>query len=202
MRHRISCWGCRKYIIEKLARIPVEVDVASEFRYRDPLISDKDLVIIISQSGETIDTLFALRESKKKGARVLSIVNVVGSSIARESDDVLYTWAGPEIAVASTKAYNTQLSALYLIALDFAYKLGRIDRDYYSKVIEELKAVPREIEKVLANRDIIQKFASQHYNAKSIFFIGRGLDYALSMEGSLKLKEIPIFTLRPMPGES
>lgn len=179
-----------KYIIEKLARIPVEVDVASEFRYRDPLISDKDLVIIISQSGETIDTLFALRESKKKGARVLSIVNVVGSSIARESDDVLYTWAGPEIAVASTKAYNTQLSALYLIALDFAYKLGRIDRDYYSKVIEELKAVPREIEKVLANRDIIQKFASQHYNAKSIFFIGRGLDYALSMEGSLKLKEI------------
>jgi len=179
-----------KYIIEKLARIPVEVDVASEFRYRDPLISDKDLVIIISQSGETIDTLFALRESKKKGARVLSIVNVVGSSIARESDDVLYTWAGPEIAVASTKAYNTQLSALYLIALDFAYKLGRIYRDYYSKVIEELKAVPREIEKVLANRDIIQKFASQHYNAKSIFFIGRGLDYALSMEGSLKLKEI------------
>jgi len=113
-----------KYIIEKLARIPVEVDVASEFRYRDPLISDKDLVIIISQSGETIDTLFALRESKKKGARVLSIVNVVGSSIARESDDVLYTWAGPEIAVASTKAYNTQLSALYLIALDFAYKLA------------------------------------------------------------------------------
>ncbi|ODM25055.1 glutamine--fructose-6-phosphate aminotransferase [Clostridium sp. Bc-iso-3] len=179
-----------KYIIEKLARIPVEVDVASEFRYRDPLISDRDLVIIISQSGETIDTLFALRESKKKGARVLSIVNVVGSSIARESDDVLYTWAGPEIAVASTKAYNTQLSALYLVALDFAYKLGRIEKDYYSNVIEGLKAIPGEIEKVLANRDTIQKFASQHYNAKSIFFIGRGLDYALSMEGSLKLKEI------------
>jgi len=179
-----------KYIIEKLARIPVEVDVASEFRYRDPLICDRDMVIIISQSGETIDTLFALRESKKKGARVLSIVNVVGSSIARESDDVLYTWAGPEIAVASTKAYNTQLSALYLVALDFAYKLGRIEKDYYSNVIEGLKAIPGEIEKVLANRDTIQKFASQHYNAKSIFFIGRGLDYALSMEGSLKLKEI------------
>jgi glucosamine--fructose-6-phosphate aminotransferase (isomerizing) len=179
-----------KYIIEKLARIPVEVDVASEFRYRDPLITDRNLVIIISQSGETIDTLFALRESKKKGARVLSIVNVVGSSIARESDDVLYTWAGPEIAVASTKAYNTQLSALYLIALDFAYKMGRIDKDYYSSVIEGLKAIPQEIEKVLANKDTIQKFAAQHYNAKSIFFIGRGLDYALSMEGSLKLKEI------------
>ena len=179
-----------KYIIEKLARIPVEVDVASEFRYRDPLITDRNLVIIISQSGETIDTLFALRESKKKGARVLSIVNVVGSSIARESDDVLYTWAGPEIAVASTKAYNTQLSALYLIALDFAYKMGRIDKDYYSSVIEGLKAIPQEIEKVLANKDTIQKFAAQHYNAKSIFFIGSGLDYALSMEGSLKLKEI------------
>ncbi|HOM03146.1 MAG TPA: glutamine--fructose-6-phosphate transaminase (isomerizing) [Acetivibrio sp.] len=179
-----------KYIIEKLARIPVEVDVASEFRYRDPLVGDRNLVIIISQSGETIDTLFALRESKKKGAKVLSIVNVVGSSIARESDNVLYTWAGPEIAVASTKAYNTQLSALYLIALDFAYKLGRIDKEYYSNIIEGLRAIPREIEKVLANKDTIQKFAAQHYNAKSIFFIGRGLDYALSMEGSLKLKEI------------
>ncbi|GAE90651.1 glucosamine-fructose-6-phosphate aminotransferase [Acetivibrio straminisolvens JCM 21531] len=191
-----------KYIIEKLARIPVEVDVASEFRYRDPLITDRNLVIIISQSGETIDTLFALRESKKKGARVLSIVNVVGSSIARESDDVLYTWAGPEIAVASTKAYNTQLSALYLIALDFAYKMGRIDKDYYSSVIEGLKAIPQEIEKVLANKDTIQKFAAQHYNAKSIFFIGRGLDYALSMEGSLKLKEISYIHSELMPEEN
>lgn len=179
-----------KYIIEKMARIPVEVDVASEFRYRDPLITDRNLVIIISQSGETLDTLFALRESKKKGARVLSIVNVVGSSISRESHDVLYTWAGPEIAVASTKAYNTQLAALYLIALDFAYKKGQIEKGFYQKVIEELKTLPQAIEGILANKEVIQRFASHHYNAKSIFFIGRGLDYALSMEGSLKLKEI------------
>lgn len=179
-----------RYIIEKFARIPVEVDVASEFRYRDPIISNKNLVIIISQSGETLDTLFALRESKKKGARTLSIVNVVGSSIARESDDVLYTWAGPEIAVASTKAYNTQLAALYLIALDFAVKKGVMDIKTAGSVLEELQNVPDKIEKVLENKEVIQKFASQHYNAKSIFFIGRGLDYALSMEGSLKLKEI------------
>lgn len=179
-----------KYLIEKLARIPVEIDVASEFRYRDPIINDKNLVIIISQSGETLDTLFALREAKKKGARVLSIVNVVGSSIARESNDVLYTWAGPEIAVASTKAYNTQLSALYLIALDFAMKKGLIDEEYSKKIIEELRNIPKAIENILENREVIQKFASEHYNAKSIFFIGRGFDYALSMEGSLKLKEI------------
>ncbi len=179
-----------KYVIEKLARIPVEVDLASEFRYRDPMISDKNLVIIISQSGETIDTLFALREAKKKGARILSIVNVVGSSIARESDDVIYTWAGPEIAVASTKAYNTQLSVLYLIALDFANKKAAIGKNVYEKTIKSLQEVPDALDKVLASRDDIQKFSSQHYNANSIFFIGRGLDYALSMEGSLKLKEI------------
>ncbi|MCR4435970.1 MAG: glutamine--fructose-6-phosphate transaminase (isomerizing) [Clostridiales bacterium] len=179
-----------KYIIERLARIPVEVDVASEFRYRDPLINDRNLVIIISQSGETIDTLFALRESKKKGARVLAVVNVVGSSIAREADDVLYTWAGPEIAVASTKAYNTQLAAIYMIALDLAYKKGSIDIETYKKTVEGLKDTPRALEKVLSDKDAVQKFAAQHYNAKSIFFIGRGLDYALSMEGSLKLKEI------------
>ncbi|MDF2523841.1 MAG: glmS [Clostridiales bacterium] len=179
-----------KYIIEKLARIPVEVDVASEFRYRDPLVSDKNLVIIISQSGETLDTLAALRESKRRGARILSIVNVVGSSIARESNDLLYTWAGPEIAVASTKAYNTQLSALYLVALDLAYKKGEINKEKLDKTIEGLKGIPEAVDKVLANKEVVQKFASQHYNAKSIFFIGRGLDYALSMEGSLKLKEI------------
>ncbi|MCX8128519.1 MAG: glutamine--fructose-6-phosphate transaminase (isomerizing) [Clostridia bacterium] len=179
-----------KYVIEKLARIPVEVDVASEFRYRDPLINSRNLVIIISQSGETIDTLFALRESKKRGARTLAVVNVVGSSIAREADDVLYTWAGPEIAVASTKAYNTQLAAMYLIALNFAQKKGTIDDKLSGKIIEELKSTSNAIEKVLANKEDIQKFASRHYNAKSIFFIGRGLDYALSMEGSLKLKEI------------
>jgi len=179
-----------KYIIEKLARIPVEIDIASEFRYRDPLISDRNLVIIISQSGETLDTLVALKESKKRGAKILSIVNVVGSSIARESENVLYTWAGPEISVASTKAYNAQLAALYLIAFDFAYKKGRLDEATYKSCIKELKSLPSKTEEVLANKEIIQKFASQHYNAKSIFFIGRGLDYALSMEGSLKLKEI------------
>ncbi len=179
-----------KYLIEKLARIPVETDVASEFRYRDPIISEKNLVIIISQSGETLDTLFALREAKKKGAKVLSIVNVVGSSIARESDNVLYTWAGPEIAVASTKAYNTQLTALTLIALDFAYKKNLLDDKQLAEMLEGLKNIPAALEKILSDKDDIQKFASEHYNAKSIFFIGRSLDYALSMEGSLKLKEI------------
>lgn len=179
-----------KYIIEKMAKIPVEVDVASEFRYRDPLVSDRNLVIIISQSGETLDTLAALREAKKRGARILSIVNVVGSSIARESNDLLYTWAGPEIAVASTKAYSTQLCALYLVALDLAYKKGQLDEQTYSTIIAQLEELPAAVEKVLANKEVVQKFAAQHYNAKSIFFIGRGLDYALSMEGSLKLKEI------------
>lgn len=179
-----------KYVIEKLARIPVEVDLASEFRYRDPMIGPDCLTIIISQSGETIDTLFALREAKKRGSRILSIVNVVGSSIARESDNVLYTWAGPEIAVASTKAYNTQLSALYLIAMDFAYKKGAMSLEALEETVLNLRQAAVSIEKVLAEREKIQKFASQHYNAKSVFFIGRGLDFALSMEGSLKLKEI------------
>lgn len=179
-----------KYAIEKMARIPVEVDLASEFRYRDPMVDDKCLAIIISQSGETIDTLFAIREAKKKGAKTLSIVNVVGSSIARESDNVLYTWAGPEIAVASTKAYNTQLAALYLIAADFACKRGLIKEDELCKFIDSIKKVPDYINSILDNKEVIQKFSSMHYNAKSIFFIGRGLDYALSMEGSLKLKEI------------
>lgn len=179
-----------KYIIEKLCRIPVEVDVASEFRYRDPLISEKNMTIIISQSGETLDTLFALREAKKKGSRILSIVNVVGSSIARDSDDVLYTWAGPEIAVASTKAYNTQLTALYLVALHLALKKETISKEEADSILEQLKSIPGGVEKILQDRDGIQKFAHSHYNAKSIFFIGRGLDYALSMEGSLKLKEI------------
>ncbi|MCX7745577.1 MAG: glutamine--fructose-6-phosphate transaminase (isomerizing) [Clostridia bacterium] len=179
-----------KYTIEKLARIPVEIDIASEFRYREPMVNERNLVIIISQSGETLDTLVALKESKKRGARILSIVNVVGSSIARESHDVLYTWAGPEIAVASTKAYNTQLAAIYLVAFELAYKKGNLSEEAYFKAIEELKNIPSGVESVLANKEEIQKFAAQHYNAKSIFFIGRGLDYALSMEGSLKLKEI------------
>lgn len=179
-----------KYAIEKLARIPVEVELASEFRYRDPIVNKNHLSIVISQSGETLDSLMALREAKKRGARILSVVNVVGSSIARESDNVFYTWAGPEIAVASTKAYNTQLSAMYLFAIDFALKRGTISVDEAKKYRNELDRIPSLIEKIVNDREKIQKFASRHYNAKSIFFIGRGLDYALSMEGSLKLKEI------------
>lgn len=179
-----------KYIIEKLTRIPVEVDIASEFRYRDPIIKPGDIAIIISQSGETIDTLYALREAKKRGAKVISIVNVVGSTIARESDEVLYTWAGPEIAVASTKAYNTQLALLYLIALDLALKKGTIDHKTAEEIISELKRVPDYLTYVISNRGELQKFAAGHYNAKSVFFIGRGLDYAVAMEASLKLKEI------------
>jgi len=179
-----------KYIIEKLARIPVETEVASEFRYRDPIINDKHLTIVLSQSGETIDTLMAMREAKRKGSRTLAIVNVVGSSIAREADDVLYTWAGPEIAVASTKAYNTQLSALYLVALSFGRRKGLLSDEDYNNYLNQLQQVPDMISKVLNEREDIQKFASEHFNARSVFYIGRGLDYALSMEGSLKLKEI------------
>ncbi|MBN2852118.1 MAG: glutamine--fructose-6-phosphate transaminase (isomerizing) [Clostridia bacterium] len=173
-----------KYLIEKLLRIPVEVDIASEFRYREPIIDEDTLTIIISQSGETIDTLFALRKAREKGSRILSIVNVVGSSIARESDDVLYTWAGPEIAVASTKAYSTQLSAIYLITL-MMYE-GK-DKEL---LISQLKDIPDQISKVIKDMSAIQKASSLLFGSKSIFFIGRGLDYALSMEGSLKLKEI------------
>lgn len=179
-----------KYIIEKLARIPVEVEVASEFRYRDPIINEKHFTIVISQSGETLDTLMAMREAKKKGSLTFAIVNVVGSSIAREADDVLYTWAGPEIAVASTKAYNTQLAALYLLALTFAKRKGLLDQHSYLNYLSQLQEVPNMITSVLNEKKEIQKFASEHFNAKSIFYIGRGLDYALSMEGSLKLKEI------------
>ncbi|HOQ17767.1 MAG TPA: glutamine--fructose-6-phosphate transaminase (isomerizing) [Defluviitaleaceae bacterium] len=179
-----------KYIIEKLARIPVEVEVASEFRYRDPIINEKHFTIVISQSGETLDTLMAMREAKKKGSLTFAIVNVVGSSIAREADDVLYTWAGPEIAVASTKAYNTQLAALYLLALTFAKRKGLLDQHSYLNYLSQLQELPNMITSVLNEKKEIQKFASEHFNAKSIFYIGRGLDYALSMEGSLKLKEI------------
>ena len=173
-----------KYIIEKLLRIPVEVDIASEFRYRNPIINKKTLTIIISQSGETIDTLFALRKAKESDSTILAIVNVVSSSIAREADNVIYTRAGPEIAVASTKAYSTQLSAMYLIALSL-YN-GENKKEY----INEFKNVPLYIEQLLLKKDTIQKYASKIFNSKSIFFIGRGLDFALSMEGSLKLKEI------------
>lgn len=179
-----------KYALEQLTRIPVEVDVASEFRYRHPIIDDKVLVLIISQSGETADTLAALREAKRLGARTLSIVNVVGSSIANESDDVLYTWAGPEIAVATTKAYSTQLAVVYLLALYLADLLGTISFEEYENYLADLQKLPEQIEAVLQNRENIQYFASRNFNAKDIFFIGRNIDYALSLEGSLKLKEI------------
>ncbi len=179
-----------KYALEQLTRIPVEVDVASEFRYRHPIIDDKVLVLIISQSGETADTLAALREAKRLGARTLSIVNVVGSSIANESDDVLYTWAGPEIAVATTKAYSTQLAVVYLLALYLADLLGTISSEEYENYLADLQKLPEQIEAVLQNREHIQYFASRNFNAKDIFFIGRNIDYALSLEGSLKLKEI------------
>lgn len=179
-----------KYVIEKFSRIPVEVDVGSEFRYRDPIIDSNNLVIVISQSGETADTLAALRESKKRGARVIAVTNVVGSTVSREADDVFYTWAGPEIAVASTKAYITQLISMYTIALYLGRLNGRINMDEYREVKEELLRLPEKAEKLLSNKASIQKFASQNYHYKDVFYIGRGLDYALSLEGSLKLKEI------------
>lgn len=179
-----------KYIFEGLARIPAEVDVASEFRYRDPILDEATLVIVISQSGETADTLAALREAKKRGAKVLGIVNVVGSSIAREADSVMYTWAGPEIAVATTKAYSAQLTALYLLAMKFASVRGKIDSGELTEMLEDLKGLPAQVEMLLNNKERIQHFANRYLAAKDIFFIGRGIDYAISLEGSLKLKEI------------
>lgn len=179
-----------KYVIEKLAKIPVEIDVASEFRYRDPYVDDKTLFIAISQSGETLDTLAALREAKRKGARILSVVNVVGSSVARESDDVFYTWAGPEIAVASTKAYTTQLICMYLLALYMGHLKGVVTEDYYNEILEELKAVPEKIETILSKAEEFENLAKLLYNRTQVFFIGRGMDAAVAYEGSLKLKEI------------
>ena len=179
-----------KYVFEGLARIPVEVDVASEFRYRDPILEEGTLVVVISQSGETADTLAALRESKKRGAKVLGIVNVVGSSIAREADNVMYTWAGPEIAVATTKAYSAQLIALYLLAMKFGNVRGTVNDTQLQDMIEDLKALPAQVEMLLNNKEKIQRFANRYLAAKDVFFIGRGIDYAISMEGSLKLKEI------------
>lgn len=179
-----------KYIFEGLSRIPVEVDMASEFRYRNPILDENTLVIVISQSGETADTLAALREAKAQGARVLGVVNVVGSSIAREADNVMYTWAGPEIAVATTKAYSAQLAAVYLLAVKFAYVRGQIDDAALGEMLKDMKALPAQIEMILNNREKIQKFANRYLAARDIFFIGRGIDHAISMEGSLKLKEI------------
>lgn len=179
-----------KAAIEKMARIPVEVDVASEFRYREPFIDENTLFIAISQSGETLDTLAALREAKKKGARILSVVNVVGSSVARESHDVFYTWAGPEIAVASTKAYTTQLMCMYLLGLYMGYTKGEIDKDYYYNFIEELKAIPEKLKTLLKSEPEIKNLAKKYGRKEQVFFIGRGVDSGVSYEGSLKLKEI------------
>ena len=179
-----------KYVIEGLARIPVEVDVASEFRYRDPILQKGNMVIVISQSGETADTLAALRESKAKGFKVLGIVNVVGSSIAREADSVMYTWAGPEIAVATTKAYSAQLTALYMLAMKFARVRGTIDQEKFAGMLTDLRCLPDQIELLLGQKEKIQHFANRYVGARDIFFIGRGIDYAISLEGSLKLKEI------------
>ena len=179
-----------KYNLEHLLRRSVEVVLASEFRYSDPIVGENTLVIIISQSGETLDTMAALREAKKRGAYILSIVNVVGSSIARESDDVLYTWAGPEIAVATTKAYSTQLAVLDMVGLCFARLLGTVDETEYADAVRELALLPDKVKETLGRCENIQKYAAQHFNHESVFFIGRNLDYALGLEGSLKLKEI------------
>lgn len=181
-----------KYNLEHLLRRNVEVVLASEFRYSDPIVDDRSLVIVISQSGETLDTMAALREAKKRGGYILSIVNVVGSSIAREADDVLYTWAGPEIAVATTKAYSTQLAVLDMIGLAFGEALGTVKKEEYNEAVTELQKLPEKMEQFLASEscEAIPKYASQYFNHNSVFFIGRNLDYALGLEGSLKLKEI------------
>ena len=179
-----------KYVLERLLRRPVEVSLASEFRYSDPIVEEGDLVILISQSGETLDSMAALREARKRGARILSIVNVVGSSIARESDDVLYTWAGPEIAVATTKAYSTQMVVLELLGLYFGDMMGTVDLETYTAMVRGIEALPAQMAQVLSDTENIRAAARRLAGHEHIFFIGRNLDYALSLEGSLKLKEI------------
>lgn len=179
-----------KYVIEKLARIPVEVDIASEFRYRDPIVDKKTLMIVVSQSGETADTLAAMRLAKNKGARVIAVTNVVGSTVSREADDVLYTWAGPEIAVASTKAYTTQLIAMYIIALYFAKNKGTLTDEEIETIKKDMLGLPQKEKEVLEHQEIIKKFAKDNFKETDMFYLGRGLDYAVAMEGSLKLKEI------------
>ncbi|NLO89171.1 MAG: glutamine--fructose-6-phosphate transaminase (isomerizing) [Clostridia bacterium] len=179
-----------KYAIEKLVRVPVEVEVASEFRYRDPMITERSLVIVLSQSGETADTLAALRLAKEKGARVLAITNTVGSTVTREADDVMYTWAGPETAVASTKGYVTQLSVMYLLAGYFAQLLGTVPKEEISALVDALLEVPAKVEKILEQAEEIKEIAEAIVNSNSCFYIGRGLDYPVSMEGALKLKEV------------
>ncbi|MCT8976440.1 glutamine--fructose-6-phosphate transaminase (isomerizing) [Clostridium sp. CX1] len=179
-----------KYVIERLARIPVEVDIASEFRYRNPIINDRTLMIVVSQSGETADTLAALREARAQGARVIAVTNVVGSSVSREADDVLYTWAGPEIAVASTKAYTTQLITMYMIGLFFAQNRNTLTTEEIESIKNDMLTLPEKVEETLNHKEVLQKFAANTYMHKDMFFLGRGLDYAVAMEGSLKLKEI------------
>ena len=179
-----------KYVLEKLARVPVEVDLASEFRYRDPMINKNSLVIAVSQSGETADTLAALKEAKRRGAKTIAIVNVVSSAIATTADDVIYTWAGPEIAVATTKAYSAQLTVFYLLAIYMARRLGKIDDARNAQLIADLLKLPEKVEKLFEQKTVIQNMASLYFNEKHIFFIGRNLDYASALEGSLKLKEI------------
>lgn len=183
--------GCiAKYIFEKMLRIPTDVEIASEFKYKDPIVTKDDVVIAISQSGETADTLAAVKEAKKFGAKVISVVNVIGSSIANESDIVIPTLAGPEIAVATTKAYSTQLIVMYMLAFYMAEKTGKISRDDYQKLISELKNIPEKIENVLKDRDTIKAFGEKFSNCKNIFFIGRNIDYGIALEGALKTKEI------------
>lgn len=179
-----------KTIIEKLAKIPVEVDIASEFRYRDPLITENSLLIVVSQSGETADTLAVLRDAKRIGARVLAITNVVGSSVSREAHHVVYTWAGPEIAVASTKAYETQLIAMYILGIYFGEIKGTIDNELSEALKGELMNLSEKVKEILTQKEKLQKYASKNYMDKDVFFLGRGLDYAVALEGSLKLKEI------------
>src|SRR5690606_38374896 len=179
-----------KSVIESLARIPVETDVASEYRYRNPIITPDTLVIVVSQSGETADTLAAMREAQRNGARVLAITNVVGSSVAREADDVLVTWAGPEIAVASTKAYSSQLIAFYLFGLHLARVRGTQTSEQMAHIIEALTALPEQVEEILKQSAVLKQVAESMSHHTSLFFIGRGVDYAVAQEGSLKLKEI------------
>lgn len=186
-----------KYLIERVARIPVVAEVASEFRYREPILDENTLMIVVSQSGETADTLAALRLAKKAGAYVIGIVNVVGSTISRDADDVLYTWAGPEIAVASTKAYSAQLCAMYLLSIKIAMELGKISKDEFVELRKELYALPEKVSKVLDQADTIKDLANKYINSKNVFYIGRGLDYAVSMEGALKLKEIAYLHAEP-----
>ena len=196
MIHIVACGSAyhvgiaAQYVFEDLARIQVRTELASEFRYRNPILNPNDLVIVISQSGETADSLAALRLAKESGIRTMGIINVVGSSIAREADHVFYTLAGPEIAVATTKAYSAQLVAVYALAIQYAYIRGGIDEERYGQLIAELQTLPVKMEKILEDKERIQWFAAKYSNAKDMFFIGRGIDYAISMEGSLKMKEI------------